>query len=131
LKKAIAHCHKEDARAHKAFEVEKERLIAAAKGGCQSDGMAGEVLPKHQRKTAGKPALCRPMAQSREAIAKVFNAEDSYFVSEYRHNAWWKDVTQDQRKQLKEHVRPLDGWTMFRDRAAKYGKNVRFPICTY
>merc|ERR1719263_1503504 len=88
-----------------------------------------EVLPKHQRLTAGKPAICRPLAQgSREAISKMMHAEDSHFTSEYRQNAWWKMVAESQKHELKDHVRPLDSWTYFRDEAAQQNKCCRFPI---
>jgi len=135
LKKAILHNEKVDARARRAFVETKKMLAKAAAGPAVEGGDAGassEVLPKHQRLTAGKPAICRPIPQgSREAISKMMNAEDSHFTSEYRCHGWWKMVAESQKHELKEHVRPLDGWTAFRDRAAEVNKCARFPINTY
>merc|ERR1712217_243383 len=125
-RKSIRRCQREDARARKAFEVQKSRLAMAGEEG--TEGLSNEVLPRHQRLTAGKPALCRPIAQTREAMAKTFMAEDSYFVSEYRHNMWWKNVMEGQKREIKEHVRPYDNWTLFRETAVRQNPNMRFPI---
>lgn len=132
LKKDIRRKESEDKRARKAFAVQKELLANPPADGGDA-GVSSEVLPKHQRKTAGKPAICRPMAATHEAMAKMMNAEDSHFTSEYRSHGWWKTTIEGQKKELKEHVRPYDGWVMFRDRAALQNQSgcCRFPINTY
>jgi len=130
LKKSIRLSEKQDAKDRKAYEVKKALLAKRGADGGDA-GISSEVLPKHQRKTAGKPAICRPIPPTHEAMAQMMNAEDSHFTSEYRRNGWWKALNELQKKELKEHVRPLDGWTMFRDRAAEVNKFSRFPINTY
>lgn len=135
LKKSIDRKEREDSKARKAFEIQKHKLAQAAIAGADAQrddgGVSSEVLPKHQRMTAGKPAICRPNDESREAMAKMMHAEDSHFTSEYRSNGWWKTTLEGQKKELKEHVRPYDGWVQFRDRAAQVNKCARFPINTY
>jgi len=127
LKRSIRRAERQDARASKAFEAQK--VLLANPGG--NAGASSEVLPKHQRQTSGKPAICRPIDRSRQAVAEMMNAEDSHFTSEYRANGWWKQVSESQMKELKEHVRPYDNWTIFRDSAASVNKYSRFPINTY
>jgi hypothetical protein len=129
LKKEIRKCEKQDAKARKNFEDEKAFRERAKHD--PSAGSSSEVLPKHQRLTAGKPAICMSMPPTHEAMATMMRAEDSHFTSEYRRNGWWKMVPDDHKHELKEHVRPLDGWTLFRDRATQQNKCARFPINTY
>lgn len=128
LKRTIRRCEKEDSNARQAAKAQQKMF---AKPMTDQEMSGSEVLPKHQRKTAGKPAICRKMDSSYEAMAEMMNAEDSHFTSEYRSHGWWKTVMEGQRHELKEHVRPYDGWTMFRDRAAEVNKCARFPINTY
>mmetsp|Transcript_12496 Transcript_12496/g.44180 ORF Transcript_12496/g.44180 Transcript_12496/m.44180 type:complete len:285 (+) Transcript_12496:92-946(+) len=120
--KQLRKTREEDARARAAFKAHREQLVNA--------GAASEVLPIHQQKTAGKPALCKPM-DSPAALRELMHAEDSYFTSEYRANNWWKMVFPSQRKDLKEHVRPYDNYTLFRDTAVKQAGAMREPMHTY
>jgi len=124
LKKSISRCEKEDRRARKAF-AEGQTLRETP----SADQGSSEVLPKQMRKTAGKPAITRPIAPTGEAMASMMNAEDSHFTTEYRSNGWWKTV--GDMRELKEHVRPYDSWTLFRDNAASVNKFSRYPINTY
>jgi len=130
LKRSIRRNEKEDARCKKEFQELKAKLAKPARDGGGA-GASSELLPKHQAKTAGKPAICRPIPATREAMAEMMNAEDSHFTSEYRSHGWWKTVPESQKHELKEHVRPYDNWTLFRDRAADVNKFSRFPINTY
>jgi len=129
LKRSIGRKEREDARASKAFAVQKA-LLSKGQGGGEG-AASSEILPKHQTNTAGKPAICRPIDESREAVAKMFNAEDSHFTSEYRSKGWWKQLPDKQKRELKEHVAPVDSWTKFRNAAAEVNKFSRFPINTY
>mmetsp|Transcript_1848 Transcript_1848/g.2476 ORF Transcript_1848/g.2476 Transcript_1848/m.2476 type:complete len:286 (-) Transcript_1848:147-1004(-) len=117
-----------DQRARIAFQEKRDRLVA---GEGYNDGRgSSETLPRQQELTAGKPALCRPI----DGIANLpsaLHAEDSYFTSEYRANGWWKMVFPEQRHELKEHVRPYDNFTLFRDTAVKQALGMRAPIRTY
>jgi hypothetical protein len=131
LKRSIGRKEREDARASKAFAAQKALMSQPVKPDCPEAGDQSEVLPRHQRLTAGKPAICKPLKPNREAVAKMFNAADSHFTSEYRSNGFWKEVMENQKHELKEHVRPFDNWTLFRDRAAEVNKFSRFPINTY
>lgn len=130
LKREVGRKEREDARASRAFAAQKALLAQAGQGGGEG-AVSSEVLPKHQRRTSGKPAICRRIDTSREAVAKMFNAEDSHFTSEYRAHGWWKQLSDTQKREMKEHVRPYDNWTMFRDAAAEVNKFSRFPINTY
>jgi hypothetical protein len=121
---------RKDARARRAYEDHMKFLANPEKHGGDV-GSASEVLPKQQRLSAGKPKICRPIDSTHQAVKEMFEAEDSHFTSEYRSHGWWKTVMEGQRHELKEHVRPYDGWTMFRDRAAEVNKCARFPINTY
>lgn len=113
----------EDARARAAFRAQ----MAQPAG---NQGLSSEVLPVQQRRTVGKPALCKPMESPAE-LGELLHSQDSYFTSEYRANNWWKTVFPSQRKELKEHVRPYDNWTLFRDNSAKQVAAMREPIHTY
>merc|ERR1711865_244832 len=131
LKRRVKRCEKEDARGRREFAAaQKDRDEAEGKGGTEN-GASSEVLPRHQRLSTGKPAICRPMAQNGEAMQKMMRAEDSHFTSEYRRSGFWKTTIEGQKKEIKEHVRPYDSWTKFRDNAASVNKFSRYPINTY
>lgn len=128
LKRSIRRMERKDIRARRAHEDHKKFLAHPEKHGGDV-GSASEVLPKQQRMSAGKPKICRPIDGTHEAVKEMFEAEDSHFTSEYRANGFWK-ATQNM-QELKEHVRPYDSWTLFRDSAAKGNSCCRFPINTY
>lgn len=131
LKRSIRRMERKDTRARRAYEDEKKLLAHPEKhgGSAPERGSASEVLPKQQRMSAGKPKICRPIDSSHQAVKEMFEAEDSHFTSEYRANGFWK-ATQNI-AELKEHVRPFDSWTKFRDAAAQGNSCCRFPINTY
>jgi len=129
LGRALRKAEEEDARASAAYAAYAARGPPSRAG--SEAGLDGEVLPKQQKKTIGKPSICRAADESMEALRKHLTADDSYFTSEYRSKMWWKNVMSSQRHELKEHVRPYDNWTMFRDNAAKYAGTMTYPIRTY
>eukprot|EP00929_Paragymnodinium_shiwhaense_P092981 TRINITY_DN5301_c0_g2_i1.p1 TRINITY_DN5301_c0_g2~~TRINITY_DN5301_c0_g2_i1.p1 ORF type:complete len:391 (+),score=88.73 TRINITY_DN5301_c0_g2_i1:133-1305(+) len=118
---------------------EKKRKAANARPpspGGSSQGASGEVLPKHQMMTCGKPSLCRPIPKDalrpgHKQRGRYATSKDSLMTSEYRSNSWWKPVTDAQKHEIKQFVRPYDNWTLFRDNAAKIRQAARFPISTY
>lgn len=99
-------------------------------------GSPGEVVPRQQRMTAGRPSLCRPLPDDvikdpqRRRLKYSLN-EDSSFASEHRVNYWWKGNPRWQKKTIKDHVRPYDNWTLFRDNAVQLKGCLRAPINTY
>merc|ERR1712224_998549 len=99
-------------------------------------GNGAEVVPRHQRRTAGRPSLCRPLPDDivndpEKKRERYSLNEDSSFASEHRVNYWWKGSPAWQKKALKEHVRPYDGWSMFRANANMMKEALRTPIHTY
>lgn len=129
IKHVIKRNQKYDSEMQRDFEANKKAMEGKAdKDGGQAGG-SSELLPRQQRLSVGKPAMCRPISLTRKDLAEMMNAEDSHFTSEYRSNGWWK--VHPNRQELKEHVRPYDSWTTFRDNAAVVNKYSRYPINTY
>lgn len=129
IKHVIKRNQKEDARMQRDFAANKKATEGKADIDGGQAGGSSEMLPRHQRLSVGKPAMCRPMSLTQKDLAEMMNAEDSHFTSEYRSNGWWK--VHPNRQELKEHVRPYDSWTTFRDNAAVVNKYSRYPINTY
>merc|ERR1719215_1494867 len=128
VSKALRKAKDDDAAARVAFAA-RRRQLSLPGGGLQGSS-SSEVLPIQQQRTAGKPALCKPMDSPAE-LTELMHAEDSYFTSEQRAHYWWKMVYPEQKHELKEHVRPYDGWTLFRDCAVKQAPAMRESIHTY
>jgi len=124
VSKALRKAKEDDLAARAAFAARRQASSGAALAG------SPEVLPIQQQRTAGKPAMCKPM-DSPAGLTELMHAEDSYFTSEQRSNYWWKMVYPEQKHELKEHVRPYDGWTIFRDAAVKQAPAMRESIHTY
>lgn len=126
IERALRNTQAADTAAQAAFAARGSALLRGSEHGASS-----EILPKHQRLTAGKPSICRSLPESIESLAKILHADDSCFTSEYRSHLWWKTVPQSQKHELKEHVRPFDNWTLFRDQAVKQKAAMRQPMNTY
>jgi len=130
--KALAKTEAADRRAKAAWD-RKEKTPSEAGS---ARGQGAEVVPRHQRKNGGRPSLCRPLPDDvikdpeRRRRRYCLN-EDSSFASEHRQNFWWKGNPQWQKKTLKDHVRPYDNWTLFRDNAVSLKGCLRAPINTY
>jgi hypothetical protein len=104
--------------------------------GGSSQGVPGEMLPRQQHLTSGRPALCRPLpadVTTTDQRGRYSVAQDSLTTSEHRSNFWWKGTTQERMKEIKQFVRPLDDWVHFRDNCSKMKQSgvMRFPINTY
>lgn len=123
---ALQRAHELDARC-------RENFLRPGSPANSASGGSGEVLPKQQRFTAGRPSLCRPIPEDMPADKRkaYFLADDSLNASEHRAKYWWKESPQFQKKELKKHVRPMDSWNHFRDTAVKQKDSLRVPICTY
>jgi len=127
-KKNLRRRVKEHAAASRAFQE------GPSSPGGSSRGSQGEMLPKQQRLTIGRPSLCRKLPgdiNSDERRTRYALANDSYFASEHRVNFWWKGISDDLTKEIKAHVRPQDSWTHFRDNAFKARATMRHPINSF
>lgn len=98
----------------------------AGKGRDPKQGGSHEFLPLQQARTAGKPAICRPMVGAYKEFPKI-HEDDSLFTSTSRSDFWWKDLPKRQHREMKRYTRPFDEKSRFRESMIQMRGSMRFP----